>query len=104
MASSFYALAVPRMACLALTLWLVGTLPAHASLLGGLLGPHLVGSAHIVSNARPLAHFTGISVELPAAVELRQGDVERVTVETDDNLQAEIDTSIEGMTLKIRQT
>ena len=105
MASVFFTLAAARRtACLALMLWLVGTTPAHASLLGGLLGPHLIGSAHVVSNTRALAHFTGISVEVPAAVELRQGEVERVTVETDDNLQAEIDTSIEGMTLKIRQT
>lgn len=87
------------LACLTLT----GiALPASASILGGLFGTTITGSGKFVKQVRETGHFTGISIAVPATVELRQGDVERVTIETDDNVLPEVETVVDGMTLKIR--
>ncbi len=60
------------------------------------------GSGNIKKQARELAHFTGVSLSLPAAMELRIGNTESITIETDDNLLPLIETVIEDGTLKIR--
>jgi len=65
-------------------------------------GERVQGNGNIKKQARELAHFTGLAVSLPANVELRIGNSESITIETDDNLLPLIETVIENNTLKIR--
>jgi len=60
------------------------------------------GNGKIASQARQLAPFTGVSLSLPAQVELRIGNVESATVETDENLLALVETVVEKGNLEIR--
>jgi hypothetical protein len=60
------------------------------------------GSGNIKKQTRELGHFTGVSLGLPAQMELRIGNTESISIETDDNLLPLIDTVIEDGTLKIR--
>ena len=60
------------------------------------------GNGKAASQTRQLSHFTGISVSLPAQVELRIGDAESATVETDENLLAFVETVVEKGNLEIR--
>lgn len=75
-----------------------------ASPLDWISGEKVRGNGVVKKQTRALAHFTGVSVSLPASVELRIGNTESVTIETDDNLLPLIETSIENGTLKIRPT
>lgn len=65
-------------------------------------GEQVQGSGHVTRQVRPVGHFTGLALALPGTVELRMGNSEGVTVETDDNLQALVETEVENGTLKIR--
>jgi hypothetical protein len=65
-------------------------------------GEQVQGSGHVTRQAREIGHFTGLSLSVPGNVELRTGSSEGVTVETDDNVQAAIETVVENGTLKIR--
>jgi hypothetical protein len=60
------------------------------------------GNGNIKKQSRELAHFSGVSLSLPAQMELRIGANEGITIETDDNLLPLIETVIEDGTLKIR--
>ncbi len=60
------------------------------------------GSGTFTTQQRKVAGFTSLALELPAKVELVQGETEGVSIETDDNLQALIETVVEGGQLKIR--
>lgn len=60
------------------------------------------GSGVIKSQQRELGHFNGVSNAMAAKVEIRIGNTESVTVETDDNLLPLIETVIENGTLKIQ--
>jgi hypothetical protein len=60
------------------------------------------GSGAIRKQARDVAHFTGLTVAVPGQVELRLGNAEGVTIETDDNLLPLVETVVEDGTLKIR--
>jgi hypothetical protein len=60
------------------------------------------GNGNVKKQARELAHFTGVSLSLPAQMDLRIGNTESITIETDDNLLPLIETVIEDGTLKIR--
>lgn len=62
------------------------------------------GNGAIKRQQRELGHFTGVSNELSAKVEIHIGNTESVTIETDDNLLPLIDTSIDDGTLKIKTT
>jgi len=75
---------------------------AVASPLDWFSGEKVQGNGNIKKQSRELAHFTGISMSLPAAVELRIGNTEGITIETDDNLLPLIETVIENGTLKVR--
>ena len=77
---------------------------ALASPLDWVSGDQVKGSGNIKKQARELAHFTGVSLSLPAALELRIGNTESVTIETDDNLLPLIETVIENGNLKLRPT
>ena len=65
-------------------------------------GETVQGSGAIKRQARQVAHFTGVAFELPGKLELRTGDSEGVTIETDDNLLPLVETVVENGTLKIR--
>ncbi|MES3003923.1 MAG: head GIN domain-containing protein [Pseudomonadota bacterium] len=60
------------------------------------------GAGAVKKEERVLGHFTGVAVSLPAQVEVRIGNVEGVTVETDENLLALVQTRIENGSLEIR--
>jgi len=65
-------------------------------------GERVEGSGSIKRQARQVAHFTGVSLEVPGKLELRMGDSEGLTIETDDNLLPLVETVVENGTLKIR--
>ena len=60
------------------------------------------GNGKVARQERPLAHFTGISLSLPAQVEIRIGSTESVSIEADENLLALVETVIEDGDLEIR--
>lgn len=65
-------------------------------------GDQVQGSGNIGKQARAVGHFTGVALSVPGNVEIRIGNNEGVTVETDDNLQALVETVVENGTLEIR--
>jgi hypothetical protein len=62
----------------------------------------LTGSGVLRREAREVAPFTGISLSLPATVEITLGDRETVEVEADDKLLAGIETVVERGSLQVR--
>lgn len=66
------------------------------------LGGSVQGSGKVVKQTRALAHFTGVNLNLPGDMELRLGNSESITIETDDNLVAQIESVIEDGVLRIR--
>ncbi|NVM79195.1 hypothetical protein FHW83_005032 [Duganella sp. SG902] len=70
------------------------------SWLGG--GERVQGSGKIVKQSREVGHFHALSVGVNGDVEIRLGNTESVTVETDDNLQALIETVVENGALRVR--
>ncbi len=98
----------PRLALRAIVLSLSAlamTLPAvqaHASGNSWFSSSQVKGNGNINKQSRDLAHFTGVAFSLPGNVELRLGNTESITIETDDNLLPLIETVIEDGTLRIR--
>lgn len=77
---------------------------ALASPLDWIAGDQVQGNGNVKKQARELAHFTGVSLSLPATTEVRIGNTESISIETDDNLLPMIETVIENGVLKIRPT
>jgi len=78
-------------------------LPAQAgplSWIGG--GERVQGSGKVVKQNRDVGHFRALSVGIGGDVEIRSGNTEGVTVETDDNVQALIETVVENGVLRVR--
>jgi hypothetical protein len=73
-----------------------------ASPLDWIGGEKVRGSGAVRKQARAIAHFTGLSLSVPAQLELRIGNSEGISIETDDNLLPLIETVIVDGTLKIR--
>ncbi|MGZ8289929.1 MAG: head GIN domain-containing protein [Telluria sp.] len=73
-----------------------------ASPLDWIGGEKIKGSGKVMQQNRALANFSGVALSLPARVELRIGNTEGVSVETDDNLLPLVETVIENGTLKVR--
>ena len=65
-------------------------------------GAKVSGSGAIKTEARSVSGFTGISLNIPAKVDIVQGGSESVSIETDDNILPLIETVVEGDKLKIR--
>lgn len=65
-------------------------------------GEHIKGNGNIGKQNRELGHFTGLSTGLGGSVEVRLGNTEGVTIETDDNLLPQIETVVENGMLRIR--
>lgn len=94
-----------RLRALALAACLLGAaVPLrHASAMTfGWNGDQVQGSGTVSRQVRAVGHFTGLALAVPGNVELRIGNSEGVTVETDDNLQALVETVVENGTLQIR--
>ncbi|MDB5871573.1 MAG: hypothetical protein JWQ07_1015 [Ramlibacter sp.] len=77
------------------------TLPAMAAP-AWLMGDGVKGNGIVRKQARELGPFTGVSLSLPAEVEVRLGNTEGVSIETDENLLALVETVVENGTLEIR--
>ncbi len=75
---------------------------ALASPLGWFHGEHVQGSGNISKQNRELGHFTALATSLGGSVEIRIGNTESISIETDDNLLPLIETVIENGTLRIR--
>lgn len=65
-------------------------------------GTKVTGSGNIKSETRNVSGFTGISLSLPANVEIVQGNSEGIVIETDDNISPLIETVVDSGSLKIR--
>lgn len=65
-------------------------------------GTTVEGKGAVTRQERRVAGFDGIALALPGRLELRIGAREGVTVETEDNLQALIETEVEDGVLHIR--
>src|SRR5471030_143846 len=76
-------------------------LPANYALALGWGGEHVEGNGHITKQSRELGHFNALATSVGGNIEVRIGDTESVTIETDDNLQALIETVIDTRTLRI---
>jgi hypothetical protein len=76
--------------------------PAAPALARGWSSERVQGSGNIKTETRAVGHFNGVAMGLPGHLELRIGNTEGVTIETDDNLLPLIETVIENGTLKIR--
>ncbi|WP_295990962.1 head GIN domain-containing protein [Rugamonas sp.] len=60
------------------------------------------GNGHITKQSRELGHFTALATSVSGNVEVRLGDSESITIETDDNIQPLIEATVENGTLRIR--
>lgn len=60
------------------------------------------GNGAIKKQARSIGNFSGVSLSLPGEVELRIGNTEGITIETDGNLLPLIETVVEDGVLKIQ--
>ncbi|MFL6706964.1 MAG: head GIN domain-containing protein [Massilia sp.] len=83
----------------AATLAATAILPANSAFAWG---NNVDGNGRIKTEARTATGFHGVSMSLPGSVELRIGNAESVTVETDDNLLPLIETVVENGVLQIR--
>jgi len=76
-------------------------LPA-ANALAGWGGEHVEGNGHITKQSHELGHFSALATSVGGNIEVRIGDSESITIETDDNLQPLIEAVVENGTLRIR--
>lgn len=65
-------------------------------------GKVVLGSGQVIKTQRQVSGFKGLSLELPASVEIVQGDTEGVLIETDDNIAPLVEAVVENEQLKIR--
>ncbi|MET0323449.1 MAG: head GIN domain-containing protein [Duganella sp.] len=65
-------------------------------------GERVQGNGQVTKQNRALGHFHALASSVSGDVEVRIGNTESVTVETDDNLQALLETVVENGTLRIR--
>ena len=85
---------------LALAAPLVAAQAGPLSWLGG--GERVQGSGKMVRQNRQVSNFHGLAVGVSGDVDIRIGNTEGVTIETDDNLQPLVETVVENGTLRIR--
>ena len=76
--------------------------PALASPLDWIGGNSIKGSGKLQKQTREVANFNGVALNVPGNVELRIGNTNSITIETDDNILPLIDTVVENGTLRIR--
>ncbi|WP_028103944.1 head GIN domain-containing protein [Pseudoduganella violaceinigra] len=73
-----------------------------ASPAGWFAGERVQGNGNVAKQAREVPSFNGLGLGLPGSVEVRIGNTESVTIESDDNILPLIETVVEDGTLKIR--
>ena len=73
-----------------------------ASPMDWIMGQKVQGNGNIKKQTRELGHFSGLSMGIDGKLELKLGNTESITIETDDNLLPLIEAVIEHGTLKIR--
>ena len=76
--------------------------PAAASSLDKMTGKTVRGNGVMQQQTRAPGHFDAVALDLAGNLELRLGNSDSVTIESDGNLLALIETVIEDGTLKIR--
>lgn len=89
------------LAATVLTAAALSAVPAYADWSFG-RGEQVQGNGKIKRQAREVGHFSGVALALQGEVEVRTGNSEGVTIETDDNLLPLIETVVDDGTLKIR--
>src|SRR5262245_49566445 len=62
------------------------------------------GNGHVVTQERTLGAFTRIQIDGRCTRHVIHADTQRVTVTTDDNTQSLVTTTIEGETLRVKNT
>src|SRR5471030_258052 len=77
-------------------------LPAHNALAFCWGGEHVEGNGHITKQSHELGHFNALATSVGGNIEVRIGDTESITIETDDNIQPLIEAVVENGTLRIR--
>lgn len=82
--------------------WIAPAAPVMASPLDWISGNSLKGSGRLQKQTREVGNFNGVALNVPGNVELRIGNTEGVTIETDDNILPQIETVVENGTLRIR--
>lgn len=65
-------------------------------------GDTVKGNGAITQETRALGSFKGIALSVPAQVQVRMGNVESVSIETDGNILPLVETVVEKGTLHIR--
>lgn len=65
-------------------------------------GETVQGNGKITKQTRETGHFSGLALALPGEVEVRTGNTENITIETDENVQAAIEAVVENGVLKLR--
>jgi hypothetical protein len=60
------------------------------------------GGGTVVRQTRDVGHFTGLALAFSGDAEIRAGNTDSVTIEADDNLQALVETVVEGGMLRVR--
>ncbi|MDP3762173.1 MAG: head GIN domain-containing protein [Ramlibacter sp.] len=65
-------------------------------------GDTVKGNGAMTQETRALGNFKGIALGVPAQVEVRMGNVESVTIDTDANILPLVETVVEKGTLHIR--
>lgn len=75
---------------------------AYAGPTSWLGGERVQGSGKIVKQQRELGHFRALATSVGGNVEIRMGNNESVSIETDDNILPLVETVVENGTLRIR--
>jgi hypothetical protein len=65
--------------------------------------PGRPGSGNIITETRQVSGFHAIRVDYPAAIVIRQGATEGLTIQADDDVVADIRTEVSGGTLRIQR-
>lgn len=64
-------------------------------------GPGQPGSGNVITETRDASNFNAISVDYPAQLTITQGKTESVSIEAEDNILPDLQTSVRGNTLQI---
>ena len=99
---SRHACSIPALRALMLAAALACTVAPPAAMAWPFGSEQVEGNGNVTRQARKVESFNGIALGLPGRLELRSGSVDSVTVETDDNLQALVETRVEDGMLRIR--
>jgi len=72
--------------------------------IGENFGGGVTGSGNVISETRPVQGISSVLVSYPSDVSITQGEVESLTIETDDNLMPQLSTQVVNGRLEIVNT